>query len=77
MEAAKLFASKSTTFPIRIATVEIDLDDTDIEVIDLTVESVRAKFLTTDQSKNYANKFKEVLIKGKIRKERVKDVIEL
>lgn len=71
MEAAKLFASHSKT-PTRIATIEIDVEK--IPIIDLTDANMRAKFLSSEKSKNYANKFQEVLIKGSIPKECVKDV---
>lgn len=68
MEASKCFAANSKARLIRIATIEIELNDPNIEeVIDLTDENVRAKYLSTIMGVNYAKKFQEVLIKGKIR----------
>lgn len=48
MEASKCFAANSKARLIRIATIEIELNDPNIEeVIDLTDENVRAKYLST------------------------------
>lgn len=78
MEASKCFAANSKARLIRIATIEIELNDPNIEeVIDLTDENVRAKYLSTIMGVNYAKKFQEVLIKGKIRPECVKNILEL
>lgn len=78
MDASKLFAANSKDHLIRIATIEIELNDPNIEeFIDLTDEDVRARYLTTKIGINYAEKFQEVLIKGKIRPECVKNILEL
>lgn len=78
MEASTRFAANSKDHLIRIATIEIELNDPNIEeFIDLTDADVRAKYLTTIIGINYAKKkFKEVLIKGKIRPECVKNILE-
>lgn len=57
MEASKRFAANSKDHLIRIATIEIELNDPNIEeFIDLTDADVRAKYLTTIIGINYAKK---------------------
>lgn len=57
MEASKRFAANSKDHLIRIATIEIELNDPNIEeFVDLTYADVRAKYLTTIIGINYAKK---------------------
>ena len=66
-EAVVEFASRSTTFPRRVATINAQaLTSTGVGFIDLTTEEKRWMLLNDDRARNFARKFQEVLIVGEI-----------
>lgn len=58
------FAFKSLTCPQTIVEIEIDLNDPSIEIIDLTDPWTLEELVYYETGRNYARKFKEVLIEG-------------
>ncbi|XP_062594975.1 uncharacterized protein LOC134256345 [Saccostrea cucullata] len=64
LKAALIFAKKSHTYPKRIVKIKIRPS---INILDLTIPDNQMKYFPFNQkAKNYANKFKEVLILGDV-----------
>lgn len=70
LEGINLFASNSIKFPKRIVKLNIDENDREIErIIDLTNSHELYQHVFTQQGINFARKFDEVLVEGRIRAE--------
>lgn len=70
LERINEFASRSITFPRRIVRIEINENDPDIKrIIDLTNFYELSQHVFTQQGINFARKFDEVLVEGRIRAE--------
>lgn len=69
LEGITEFASHSTTFPRRIVRIELNENDQDINIIDLTNYYERIQHVFTQRGINFARKFDEVLVEGRIRAE--------
>lgn len=69
LEGITEFASHSTTFPRRIVRIELNENDPDINIIDLTNYYKRIQHVFTQRGINFARKFDEVLVEGRIRAE--------
>lgn len=68
-EAVREFASMSHTLPKRIAVFFINENFTSTNIIDLTNPFVRNSLILNTMGRNFAAKFKEVLIEYNIPKE--------
>lgn len=69
LEGITEFASHSITFPRRIVRIELNENDQDINIIDLTNYYERIQHVFTQRGINFARKFDEVLVEGRIRAE--------
>lgn len=70
LEGITEFASNSTTFPRRIVRIEINENNPDIKrIIDLTNFHERNQHVFTQRGINFARKFDEVLVEGRIHAE--------
>lgn len=70
LEGINLFASNSIKFPKRIVKLNIDENDPEIKrIIDLTNSHELYQHVFTQQGINFARKFDEVLVEGRIRAE--------
>ena len=67
-EAVETFAERSSTFPKRVAKINVDeLEDIgEARFIDLTEWDNRLDLLEDDKAMNFARKFEEILIVGEI-----------
>lgn len=70
LEGIHKFASNSYTFPKRIVRLKISENDPEIKrIIDLTNYNELSQHVFTQQGINFARKFDEVLVEGKINTE--------
>lgn len=70
LEVINEFASHSKTFPKRIVRLKTDENDPEIKrIIDLTDPHELRQHVFTQQGINFARKFDEVLVEGRIRAE--------
>lgn len=70
LEGINEFASKSTTISKRIVMLKIDENDPEINrIIDLTNFHELCQHVFTERGRNFARKFDEVLVEGRIRAE--------